>query len=133
MNNIELLVKQNAEAIQQLIDNAKRIPETPLFDGEFQDTDLLMFYIPATDETVHITYGDLKNQLQLGAGNDKNYLHEQGTASASWTITHNLGKYPSVVTIDSSGKEIIGAVSYPDLNTVQIDFSSGFSGTATLN
>lgn len=68
-----------------------------------------------------------------GGSGDLNYVHPQPIVSASWVITHNLGKYPSVTVIDSAGSEIEGAVSYVNLNTIQIVFSAAFSGVAYLN
>lgn len=68
-----------------------------------------------------------------GAGGDLSLKYDVGVASNVWTIVHNLGKYPSVTTIDSAGTEYSGAVSYPDANTVVVEFAAGFSGSALLN
>ena len=64
---------------------------------------------------------------------DKHYTHTQSVASASWTITHNLNKYPSVTVVDSAGSVVVGDVQYLSLNDVVITFSGPFSGTAYLN
>lgn len=64
---------------------------------------------------------------------DKNYVHNQLAPSSAWSITHNLGKYPSVTVIDSSNMIVIGEVEYTSLNSVIVSFSSAFSGTAYLN
>ena len=64
---------------------------------------------------------------------DKHFVHSQNTASAVWTITHGLGKYPAVTVIDSAGTEVIGDVNHIDTNTVQITFSAAFSGKAYFN
>ena len=61
------------------------------------------------------------------------YIFNQGTPSASWTITHNLGRFPSVTVVDSGGNVVTGDVKYLDTNTLQATFSGGFSGTAYLN
>ena len=66
-------------------------------------------------------------------GQDKNYVHDQGTASNVWTINHNLGKYPSITVFDSAGTQVEGEVVFTDLNNLTITFNGGFSGTATLN
>lgn len=68
-----------------------------------------------------------------GAGGDLSLKYDVSVASNVWTIVHNLGKYPSVTTIDSSGTEYSGAISYPDVNTVVVEFAAGFSGSALLN
>lgn len=64
---------------------------------------------------------------------DLNYLYTQLIASATWNITHNLGKYPNVVVIDSGNTEVEGEVEYVDVNSVILRFSAAFGGTATLN
>jgi len=50
-----------------------------------------------------------------------------------WEIIHNLEKYPSVTVIDSANTIVEGEVTYIDLNTLNVNFSAGFSGTAYLN
>lgn len=49
-----------------------------------------------------------------------------------WVVVHNLNAYPVVTTFDLNGDEIVGAVTYPDRNTVVIDWLVLFSGTARL-
>lgn len=68
-----------------------------------------------------------------GAGGDLHYPYNQGVAASVWTITHNLGKRPSVIVIDSSGDEVEGDIDYIDQNSLQLTFSAPFSGTAYLN
>jgi len=65
---------------------------------------------------------------------DKNYVHVQNTASAVWTITHNLNKKPSITIIDSAGSIVLAKLVYVNLNTVTIDFDgSATSGEAIFN
>lgn len=64
---------------------------------------------------------------------DKNYLHVQGTPATVWTIQHDLGKYPSVTVIDSSGQEMVGTVVHNSINQTVVTFTASFSGQATLN
>lgn len=62
------------------------------------------------------------------------YVHVQTTPSTTWTITHNMNKYPSITVVDSGGNEVKGANRYVDENTIEIKFSPyGFSGKAYLN
>lgn len=60
-------------------------------------------------------------------------LFFQPEALEVWTIPHNLGFMPNVTTVDSSGRAVRGAVQYLDLNTVQVTFSSPFTGAAFLS
>ena len=61
------------------------------------------------------------------------YVHDQSVASDTWTITHNLGSYPSVTIIDSGGSEVEGSITYTSGNVIQLVFTSPFGGTAYLN
>lgn len=61
------------------------------------------------------------------------YVHNQETALIQWTITHNLGKFPSVSVVDSANDEVIGEVTYIDTNSLIIKFTAAFSGKAYLN
>lgn len=69
-----------------------------------------------------------------GQGDDLNYTHQQGVPSDVWLIEHNLGKYPSVTVVDSSGAEVEGDVDRSlGLNQLRVTFSGAFSGFAYLN
>ena len=70
---------------------------------------------------------------QLGIVNDKNYVHNQTTASDTWVVEHNLNKYPSVSVINSANEEVIGEVEYDNVNQITIKFAAAFKGKATLN
>lgn len=61
------------------------------------------------------------------------YVHVQSSSSATWTVNHNMNKYPSVTVIDSANNVVEGEVEYISLNQLEITFSSGFSGTAYAN
>jgi hypothetical protein len=60
------------------------------------------------------------------------YTHNQGTASATWTIDHNLNGHPTAVVFDSGGTQCEGSFSYPTLNQMVITFTAAFSGTAYI-
>lgn len=64
---------------------------------------------------------------------DKNYVHNQITTSATWSITHNLNKYPSVSVVDSGKNWVIGDVQYINENQLTVTFNAAFSGKAYLN
>jgi hypothetical protein len=63
----------------------------------------------------------------------QSYAHDQSAASASWSIAHSLGKYPSVTVTDSAGDEVEGEVHYDSLNSLTVSFSAPFAGKAYLN
>lgn len=63
----------------------------------------------------------------------EHYVHEQQVASTTWTINHNMDKYPSVNIVDSANDEVTGEVKYNSLNQITITFTAAFSGKAYLN
>jgi hypothetical protein len=64
---------------------------------------------------------------------DLAYAHTQGTASATWTINHNLDFYPNVTVVDSGGTIVEGEISYTTRNQVVLTFTAAFSGKAYLS
>lgn len=61
------------------------------------------------------------------------FTYEQGVASDTWEITHNLGRKPSVVVVDSADNVFYPAVQYIDLNKVVITMNGATTGKAYLN
>jgi hypothetical protein len=61
------------------------------------------------------------------------YAHDQSTASAIWSITHNLGYKPNVSIVDSAGSQVEGDVVYLDLNSLEVHFAFAFGGWAYLS
>ena len=64
---------------------------------------------------------------------DANYVHDQGVASTTWVVDHNLAKKCSVTVVDSAGTVQIGQVTYNSDNRVTLDFDGSFSGKAFFN
>ena len=69
---------------------------------------------------------------------DITYTHNQSTTSNTWTITHNLNRFPSVTVVDSADTIVYGTVVYNSANQLTITFFQGgsalaFSGKAYLN
>lgn len=82
--------------------------------------------------------GTLSNQTDLWTilqdlTKKTNYVHDQQAALATWVITHNMGKYPSVTIVDTAGDEVEGAVRQNSINQLTITFSAAVSGKAYLN
>jgi len=61
------------------------------------------------------------------------YAHTQSVASATWTITHNLGYRPAVSVVDSGGNYVVGDVNYVSVSALTISFSAPFGGFAYLS
>ena len=83
----------------------------------------------AREEAVSILQEQINTISTIAYG----YVHEQGVASAVWTVQHNLNKYPSVTVVDSAENEIVSEVEYLDKNTVKITMTGSSKGRAYLN
>lgn len=68
----------------------------------------------------------------VGSGSNR-YVHTQGVPQATWTIVHNLGGYPAVTIVDSTGQIVFTDITYPNPNTVISTAVSAFSGQAFLS
>ena len=82
--------------------------------------------------------GSTKNLTVNALKGTPNYTHTQSAASATWTITHNLNKFPSVTVIDSGDSVVQGEILYNSANQLTLTFYAGggtsaFSGKAYLN
>jgi hypothetical protein len=66
-------------------------------------------------------------------GDDAAYVHTQSTATAVWTVAHNLGKYPSVTVTDSAGSTILPDIHYDSTAQVTLTFGSPTSGLVFCN
>ena len=77
-------------------------------------------------------YGDDETMPNVVTG-DKHYTHIQTASSVSWSITHNLQKFPSVTVVDSAGTKVTGEVDYIDINSLSVSFTAEFGGIAYLN
>lgn len=89
-------------------------------------------YVDFRDQTILQLAKDYADSLVIGGG-DKNFIFNQGTPSASWSITHNLNKHPSVTVKDTGGNQVEGHVNYVNLDNVVVSFNAAFTGEATLN
>jgi len=85
---------------------------------------------------VDINVGGCMTRININPNvtiNGGSYQYHIVTPAATWTIYHNLGFAPNVLTTDASGNEISGVVSHINMSTVQIDFSQPVAGYAYLS
>ena len=64
---------------------------------------------------------------------DKEFIFNQPTPQVTWTINHNLNKFPSVSVVNTNNILMYGDTTYVDKDNLIITFSAGFSGKAYLN
>jgi hypothetical protein len=82
---------------------------------------------------------DSPNQVLVRGGgiggtsaNTRRLEFVQGSASATWVITHTLGGRPSVTIVDSADTHVFGEVQYNSNTQITVTFSAAFSGKAYL-
>lgn len=63
----------------------------------------------------------------------KTFIFEQGIASDTWVINHNLNKRPSIDLVDSSGRAFEAVRDYVNNNQVIIRLEAATAGYAYLN
>ena len=69
------------------------------------------------------------NEITIASLNDDaNFVFTQGIPSATWNITHNLGKFPSVSVADTANQLMYGDTEYINENSLTITFSAPFRG-----
>jgi len=78
------------------------------------------------------TYG-LITYPKAKEGSDKNFVFTQAAASATWTIQHDLDKFPSCTMVLSTGQQGYGDVTFIDENNLTITFAGAESGKAYIN
>ena len=62
------------------------------------------------------------------------FTHTQSSASASCSVTHNLGYRPGGVAIVDSGENVVsGDILHSSNNELVLNFSSAFSGKAYIS
>ena len=66
------------------------------------------------------------------SGSATTVVHDQSSASATWTINHNQGRYPSIDIIDSSGNHVIGDIKHNSVNQIVATFDNAFAGKAII-
>jgi hypothetical protein len=69
----------------------------------------------------------------FGKDTDKNYVFSQAVAAATWTVNHNLNKFPSCTMVLSTGQQGFGDVTFIDKNNLTITFAGATSGKAYIN
>lgn len=84
----------------------------------------------ATYEFLNLA-GDIVQEISLVA--NQTYTHTQTEGALTWTINHNLGKFPSITITDLQGIVVEATVQYVDNNTIIATFTEATSGKAYLN
>ena len=86
--------------------------------------------IPISVSTTAVT---MTGAVTVNGESLTSFTHDQTTTANSWTITHNMGKYPSVTIVDSANSYVIGNIEYINSNSLTVSFKNAFKGKAYLN
>lgn len=73
------------------------------------------------------SHADIRRALALKA---TTYTHTQTIMSTSWTVNHNLNRYPSVTVILADGSEVKGDTIHNGYNVLSIVFAVPIVGVA---
>ena len=89
-------------------------------------------------EPLQCDFGICQSELQAdliinAIISDKHFTFEQGIASDTWEINHNLNKFPSVTLVDTAGTQFQGRVEYIDENNCVVYMNGATKGKAYLN
>jgi hypothetical protein len=83
-----------------------------------------------TSNTSIVEIAPLRVKAEDIAVRQANYIHNQTSVSTTWTVTHNLNRYPPITTVNTSDAQIIGGVVYTSINQITVTFSEAVAGRA---
>ena len=89
-------------------------------------------YVPPIITPLEPVIPESPSSVLTVRNNLKSVQYDQIDPRLTWTITHNLGYYPSVELFNNQWSEIDGNVNHLTKNTVRIQFTLPVSGHAKL-
>ena len=102
-----------------------------------QDSDETNFYdLSLTNSNSNGNLQNLRSySISVFTAGDKNFVSSNISFSANTatTVTHNLGKFPSVTVVDSAGSHVVGDVQHTSINSLTITFKNNFTGKIYVN
>lgn len=134
-------VKDTYKGLIKTSDNQEATTEKQLSDGDGNS-------LPMSVSPTSVGFsGDVKdNNGNVGVNgqvlakttsgvewSNRTFTFNQPASTATWTINHNLGMFPSVSVIDSVGNFVTGNINYIDDRNLEITFKTAFKGKAYLN
>ena len=127
---IDYINEINGEIVTDDEINVLSISNDEVISGDVDNTVMVGRYSGIENDLIKV---EINNTNETIEAKSKTYVFEQGIAAATWTIVHNLNKYPSVTVIDSAGDQVFANLNYVDENELVLDFGAEFSGKAYLN
>lgn len=143
-------IKLTPEKVSQLENDLDFQTETQVNEAIQAESDVINARIDTEVNTLNERIDDIQEGAIteiIGEGNisatqsghtvtitSTTYTHEQGMASDTWVIEHNLNKHPSFFAVDSAGfVQIPDDIEYVNENKIIAYFVSAFTGKAYLN
>jgi hypothetical protein len=118
----EVFTQEEQEIILPMPDNYPISITLRLLSDNYED-----FINKPSINGVILTGNKTSEELKLA------FVYEQGEASDTWVIDHDLDKYPSVTVVDSANTVVVGHITYIDRNQLIVRFNGTFKGKAYLN
>lgn len=84
-------------------------------------------------DTYTITYTNGNTDTFTVTNAPSTFVFEQGIASDTWVIEHNLNKRPSVTVVDTAGTVFTASVEYNNDNVCTVYINGATKGIAYLN
>ena len=118
----EVFTRETQEIVLPMPDNYPIAITLRLLSNDYED-----FINKPSINGVILTGNKTSEELKLA------FVYEQGEASDTWVIDHDLDKYPSVTVVDSANTVVVGHITYIDRNQLIVRFNGTFKGKAYLN
>ena len=93
--------------------------------------DMELTYVTGSSTIEALQYYSI--QIDEVEGFDSHFEFVQGVPAATWDITHNLDKFPSITVVDTANTTVMGSYEYITKDRVILSFSTPFAGKAFLN
>lgn len=85
----------------------------------------------STVDSISVELSPILRGLPGDAGS--RYTHTQSSASAIWTVAHNLNSKPAVMVADHLDRQIFADVEWIDSNTVRVTHGAAITGSVYCN
>lgn len=120
---VQEAIEEATEVINDRIDDVVNV-----FEGEIEDINTRM-----VDTVTGIGTIETAREGNSVTISTKTFVYEQGIASDTWVIQHNLNKHPSIELVDSAGTVFKAREEYNTPNQVTIYLNGATTGKAYLN
>lgn len=104
---------------------------------ESTSIDALKGRMSAAENQISTNVSDIKTLQrtveELDLKTDKNFVFKQNVPASTWTVVHNLGKFPSITVVDSAGTVVVGEIVLQTTEQAVISFNAAFGGKAYCN